>query len=95
MKKQILKYAISFFAGVSVSVGTMGAVTKRISNVRIAWEKKDFGVILDIWEARDKVIVNHGALLESLAKSDGKIKLEEVKEYAIIYSELNALENIK
>ena len=95
MKKQILKYAISFFAGVSVSLGTMGAVTKRVNNVRIAWEQKDFGIILDIWEARDKVIVGHGDLLETLAKGEGKIDLEEVKEYAIIYRELNQLENIE
>ena len=76
MKKQILKYAISFFAGVSVSLGTMGAVTKRVNNVRIAWEHKDVGIILDIWEARDRVIVNHGDLLESLAKDNGKVDMK-------------------
>ena len=95
MKYQLLKYALSFFAGVSVSVGTMGAVTKRVANVRIAWEAKDFGIILDIWEARDAVIVGHGELLESLAKGEGKIDLKEVKEYAMIYRELNQLDNIE
>ena len=95
MKRQILINALSFFAGVSVSVGTIGAVTKRVSNVKIAIEKREIGLIPRIWEARDRVIVGHGELLETLANRNGKIELEEVKDYAITYRELNRLENIE
>jgi len=95
MKAQFLKYAISFFAGASISLGAVGAITKRVNNVKIAIEKRDPGIIIDIWEARDTVIVNHGSLLETLANENGKIELADIKEYAIEYQKLNQLENIE
>ncbi len=95
LNSPLIKYGLSFLAGASISAGTIGAITKRVSNVKIAIEKRDITLIPKIWEARDRVIVDHGELLETLAKEQGKVSLDTIRDYALHYQTLNQLENIE
>lgn len=94
LNKTILSHGLTALVAMSVTAGVSPSVSKRAISFKTAWERKDPGLIVDRWEARDLVIVNHGNLLYSIF-ADEEISQEVLNLYLENLEELDKLEGLK